>query len=302
LDKINIKGRRILVTGGNGYLGRKLIEELLSNGALISSLDVQVNSLIKGCDYYQVDIRDSERLTEIISIINPQIIYHLAAIIDRTRDFSQVNDIFDVNVIGTVNLLNSLKNIDYDNFVFTSTSEVYGGKKIKAPFKENDDFIPASPYSLSKYNAEMVIKTFSELYNNNFTIFRLFNFYGVDMPENFFIPQLIEKLKKNASFDMTFGEQKRDFLHISNVIEALILAIDTKAYNELFNVCSGKGKTIKEIALELKQLLKSKSKINFGVLPYRNNEVWEMVGDNKKIKETLKFYTNFDFKDFAYDK
>jgi nucleoside-diphosphate-sugar epimerase len=138
----------------------------------------------------------------------------------------------------------------------------------------------------------MAIRTFSDLHKKNFTILRLFNFYGEDMPKNFFIPQLIEKLKDNKDFDMTLGEQKRDFLHISDILEAMILATDTIAYNELFNVCSGQGKTIKEIALELKQLLNSQAKINFGALPYRENEVWEMVGDCSKLKNQLNFSIN----------
>lgn len=289
MDKINLKGKRILVTGGNGYLGRNLIKKLLSQGALVSSLDIQKNSVNEGIVYYQVDIREEKALLKVISHINPQLIYHLAAIIDRVRDFSKVNAILEVNLKGTINILNSLKNINYENFIFTSTSEVYGGKKIKAPFKEADVFIPASPYSLSKYNAEMAIKTFSELYNKNYTILRLFNFYGEDMPKSFFLPQLIEKLKNDEDFDMTFGEQKRDFLHVTDILKAMILAIDIEAYNELFNVCSGNGKTIKEIALDLKQLLKSKSDINFGKLPYRNNEVWEMIGDCSKLKQRLNF-------------
>mgnify|MGYP005992192335 CR=1 FL=1 len=138
----------------------------------------------------------------------------------------------------------------------------------------------------------MTIKTFSELFNKNYTILRLFNFYGEDMPKSFFLPQLIEKLKNDEDFDMTFGEQKRDFLHITDILNAMILAVDEEAYNELFNVCSGEGKTIKEIALELKQLLKSKSSINFGKLPYRNNEVWEMIGDCSKLKQRLNFSPN----------
>ncbi|MCK4663283.1 MAG: GDP-mannose 4,6-dehydratase, partial [Bacteroidales bacterium] len=179
--------------------------------------------------------------------------------------------------------------IEYENFIFTSTSEIYGGKSIKPPFKEDDNFIPASPYSLSKYCAETSIKTFSEMYQKNYTILRLFNFYGPDMPNQFFIPQLISALKNNENFNMTKGKQVRDFLFINDIIQAMILSTDINAYNEVFNVCSGQGITLHDLALQLKMILNSKSKINFGAVPYRENEVWEMVGGNTKIKETLKF-------------
>ena len=294
MDKINLKGKKILVTGGNGYLGRHLIYEFLNRGAIIFCIDISKETTLKVIKYYQVDLRDKERLNEVIKEIQPDIIYHLAACLDRRRDFDNIEYIFDTNLKGTINLLNSLREVRYENFIFTSTSEVYGGKHIKAPFKEDDQFVPASPYSLSKYCAETSIRTFSEIYQKNYTILRLFNFYGPGMPNQFFIPQLISAFKKNNDFNMTDGKQVRDFLFINDIIQALLLATVEKAYNEIFNVCSGQGITLRELALQLKMILNSKSKINFGAVPYRENEVWEMVGDNTKIKKKLSFGINID--------
>ena len=293
MDKINLKGKRILVTGGNGYLGKHLIYELLKRDAIIFCIDISKETTIEEIKYYQVDLRDKKRLNSIIDVIQPEIIYHLAACLDRRRDFDNIEYIFDTNLKGTINLLNSLRDVRYENFVFTSTSEVYGSKHIKAPFKEDDQFVPASPYSLSKYCAETSIRTFSEIYQKNYTILRLFNFYGPDMPNQFFIPQLINALKKDNDFKMTEGKQVRDFLFINDIIQALLLATVEKAYNEVFNVCSGQGITLRDLALQLKMILNSKSKINFGAILYRENEVWEMTGDNTKSKELLKFKQNY---------
>lgn len=289
MDNINIKNKRVLITGGNGYLGGKLAKELLTKGALVFSIDIQSNSLCKGVEYFKVDITDFNQLNDVVHKVAPDLIYHLAATLDRTRDFGLTNKIFQVNVNGTINLLNALKDVNYERFIFTSTSEVYGGNKIKAPFKEDDKFTPASPYSLSKYSAEMAIKTFSDIYHKDFIILRLFNFYGEDMPKNFFIPQLIDKLKKNEDFDMTKGEQIRDFLHINDVVKYLLIASESKSKKTVINICSGKGVTIKNMALELKEKYKSHSKINFGAIPYRKNEVWEMFGDTNKMKKFLNF-------------
>ena len=292
MEKINLKGKRILVTGGNGYLGKHLIYELMKRGAIIFCIDISKETTLEVIKYYQVDLRDKERLNEVIKEIQPKVIYHLAACLDRRRNFDNTERIFDINLKGTINLLNSLREVRYENFVFTSTSEVYGGKHIKAPFNEDDQFVPASPYSLSKYCAEMSIKTFSEIYQKNYTILRLFNFYGPGMPNQFFIPKLISALKNNENFNMTKGEQIRDFLFISDIIHALILATESNAYQEIFNVCSGDGVSIKELALKIKGKLKSVSKINFGAIPYRKNEVWEMVGDNSKLINNLGFHYN----------
>ena len=287
MDNIKFKNKRVLITGGNGYLGGKLAKELFTKGALVISIDIQSNSLCKDVEYFKVDLTDFNQLNDVVHKVAPDLIYHLAATLDRTRDFVLTNKIFQVNVNGTINLLNALKNVNYERLIFTSTSEVYGGSKIKAPFKEDDEFTPASPYSLSKYSAEMAIKTFSDIYHKDFIILRLFNFYGEDMPKNFFIPQLIDRLKKNEDFDMTKGEQIRDFLHVNDVVKYLLLASESKSKKTVINICSGKGVTIKNMALEFKEKYNSHSNINFGAIPYRKNEVWEMFGDTNRMKMFL---------------
>ena len=183
-------------------------------------------------------------------------------------------------------LLNTLKSINFTNFIFTSTSEVYGLSRDKA-YQETDEVMAASPYSLSKLNAENAIKTFSKIHKKNYTILRLFNFYGEGMPSGFFISDLVEKLKTNENFDMTFGEQKRDFLKIESVVEALILSTLEKAQGNTYNVCSGNGFKIKDLAERFKMHINSTSTINYGALPYRKNEIWEMIGDNVKIRKEL---------------
>ena len=260
MGDIVLKNKRVLVTGGNGYLGRILINKLLVSGAIVSSIDLNHDSCQNSVSCYNIDLLDKKKLKDVVSKVQPSVIYHLAANLNRTRDFSIASRLFDVNLTGTLNLLDSLTEVEYENFIFTSTSEVYGGGIIKTPFFEDENFVPASPYSLSKFCAEMCIRTFSEINNKNFTILRLFNFYGEDMPKNFFLPQLIDKLKKNEDFDMTFGEQKRDYLHIYDVVNALILALKKEAYNDIFNVCSMKGITIKNLAAFLSLIFVKKTR------------------------------------------
>ena len=118
------------------------------------------------------------------------------------------------------------------------------------------------------------------------------------MHEEFFIPQLLKALKNNGTFKMTKGEQERDFLYIDDIIQALLLTINNeKAKNEIFNVCSNKSVMLKDFAIDCKHIMNSNSKIDFGALPYRENEVWNMVGDNSKIKRFLGFKVNFDVKE-----
>jgi nucleoside-diphosphate-sugar epimerase len=290
MDTVNLTGQKILVTGGNGYLGYNFIKRLLDQKAFVSVIDVSPNATDLNIGYYQVDLSEEKTIKQVVHEINPDYIFHLAALLNRSRDFSICNDLIEANLIGTINLLNAIKDIDYTNLIYISSSEVYGNEN-QSPFKENMLVSPTSPYSLSKYFGEKAVSTFSNIQSKNFTILRLFNFFGKDMPKNFFLSQLIDKLKNNENFDMTKGEQKRDFLHVLDVIDAMILAVNKRSYNQIFNVCSGEGKTLKELAIEAKELLNSKSEINFGAIPYRKNEIWEMIGDNTKIRFKLGWKT-----------
>jgi nucleoside-diphosphate-sugar epimerase len=236
---------------------------------------------------FTVDITNFDETYKVIQKIKPDIVYHLAANISRNRDFTIYKEMATVNVQGTLNILKSLEGIDA-HFIFTSSSEIYGNNA--SPFHENQIPKPVSPYSLTKINAEMLVQTYSTNQSKKFTNLRVFNFYGESMPEGFFIPQMIQSLKKGEDFLMTKGEQVRDFLYVGDVVKALVLtAKNTSSYGETMNVCSGKGTKLSQLAAAVNTSMKTKAKIVLGAIPYRDNEVWEMIGDNSKIKKITGF-------------
>ncbi len=284
MGAINIKNKRVLVTGGNGYLGSFLVKALEKENANVFVVSRNSELLY---NHFAVDITDFDAIHKVVQEIQPDIVFHLAANISRNRDFAIYTDMAKVNVTGTLNVLQALQNLDA-HFIFTSSSEIYGNNK--SPFHENQLPKPVSPYSLSKVNAEMLIQTYCLNHNKKFTNLRIFNFYGERMPEDFFIPQMINSLKREEDFLMTKGEQTRDFLYVDDVVEALLLtATNTNSYNETMNVCSGKGTKLSELAAAVNERMNTKAKIILGAIPYRDNEVWEMIGDNSKIKQKLGF-------------
>ena len=292
MGSIDLKGKRVLVTGGNGYLGRHLVTQLKKEDANVFVIDKggeQANDQV-----FLFDITDKELVEAIVTLIQPDIVFHLAASLNRERNFDNYREIHDVNLNGTFNLLETLKHVQYENFIFLSSSEIYGGNE--PPFHEGQIPDPASPYSLTKVFAENLIQTFSKIYQKKYTILRLFNFFGKDMSPKFFIPQMIQTLKDNKPFEMTEGEQKRDFLYLDDVINGLILVAKHDAQNETYNLCSGNAVSLKELVLEVKSNLNSQSEIVFGALPYREHEVWNMVGDNSKIQKTFGFEVKFDLR------
>lgn len=285
---IELKNKKILVIGGNGYLGRFLVNALKEIGATVFVISRDCKS---SDSQFKVDITNFEETYKVIQKIKPDIVYHLAANISRNRDFSIYEEMAAVNVQGTLNVLRSLDAIDA-HFIFTSSSEIYGNNV--SPFHENQIPKPVSPYSLTKINAEILIETYCNNHNKKFTNLRVFNFYGENMPEEFFIPQMINSLKKGEDFLMTKGEQVRDFLYVGDVVSALILtAKNQNSLGQTMNVCSGKGTKLSQLATAVNTTIKSKAKIILGAIPYRDNEVWEMIGDQSKIKKIINFIPKF---------
>ncbi len=282
---IDLKDKKILVVGGNGYLGSFLVKVLKENEA-----DVSIIS--KDCEQsdsqFNIDITNFDEIYNVIQKIRPDIVYHLAASISRDRDFSIYEKMAAVNVQGTLNILRSLKDVNA-HFIFTSSSEIYGNNI--SPFHENQIPKPVSPYSLSKISAEILIQTYCINHDKKFTNLRVFNFYGENMPEGFFIPQMINSLKRGEDFLLIKGEQVRDFLYVGDVVNAMVLtAKNTNSQGETFNVCSGKGTKLSQLASAVNTTMNTKAKIVLGAIPYRNNEVWEMIGDHSKIKNSIGFY------------
>lgn len=284
MGSISLENKKVLVVGGNGYLGSFLVKALKNENA-------QVFVVSNNCDEtdtsFITDITNFDETYKIIQKIQPDVVYHLAANISRNRDFSIYESMAAVNIQGTLNVLKSLENLDA-HFIFTSTSEVYGNNS--SPFHEEQIPKPVSPYSLTKISAELSIQTYCNQYQKKFTNLRVFNFYGEHMPESFFIPQMINSLKRGEDFNMTKGEQVRDFLYVGDVVEALILtAKTTDSYGETMNVCSGEGTELSQLAKAVNKTMSTEAKIVLGAIPYRDSEVWEMIGDQTKIKKITGF-------------
>ncbi len=291
MGQVILKNKKILVTGGNGYLGRHLVAQLRRAQAQVSILD---RAGANSAGNLITDITDAQAVQDAVRKVNPDIVFHLAASMNRARDFDRYDEIHEINFSGTRNLLFALRETSCSHFIFTSTSEVYGANR--APFRETQLPDPVSPYSLTKVLAEHLIRTFGRTYQMGFTILRLFNFFGPDMPPHFFIPVMVRALRENRPFEMTEGAQKRDFLYVDDVVRAMILAAEHVPGGETYNVCSGRAVSLRELVLEVKQLLNSRSEILFGARPYRRNEIWNMEGDPSKIQEAWHFRPQYDLR------
>ena len=251
---------RILITGGGGYLGSRLAETISAGGAECYLLDRSFNETssslaarLSNVHLVSVDLNDKNKLLRVCRRIAPDHVFHLAASIDRTRDFGAFKGIWKINVGGTLNLLEALQEVPYKSFSFSSTSDVYGTINIP-PFYEDQAPSPLTPYSLTKLMAENLITSWSYCNNKPFTIYRIFLFMGPDMPPTTFIGQLFDAMKNGKEFLMTEGFQKRDYLILDDLITCITTLAGQESVNrEVINLCSGRSVSMKEIVYKVQE-------------------------------------------------
>jgi len=246
--------KKILVTGGVGFIGSHLVDFLSKNENEISVIDnfstgkieylSQVKNkvkIIKGdlriLDFVMKNIKDAD------------IVFHLAA--NYSVEYSSKNPIFDFesNAVTTLNVLEAMRKNDIPTIVFTSSSTVYGDSE-KFPIQESAELKPISNYGASKVSAEMYIHSFSQLYGIKGLILRYANIMG-PRSEHGIVPDFINKLKKDRRKLLILGngKQKKSYLHVSDCIDASLFLLEhfNKSF-DVFNVGSEEWITVDEIA------------------------------------------------------
>jgi len=291
--------RKVLITGGGGYLGSHLAAKIAENHkAQIFLLDLKFEESQKQNSRFslaEINLCNKSDVEEFVFGVKPDYVFHFAALLDRKRDFALFDKIRAVNVDGTLNLLCSLRNSGCRNFLFSSTSEIYGSNQ--APFIETQHPFPVSPYSLTKLMAESLIKTFSDLYAIPFTVMRIFNFFGPNMPDETFFGQMCLAYRNGEVLKMTKGEQKRDFLYIDDLLNRIVyLADKSKQKYNLYNLCSGKSLSIIEIAQMFHKITDGKFQFSTE-LDYRPNEIWDTSRSDERFRELGFNLKTTDFED-----
>lgn len=253
--------KRILITGGAGFIGTHLIKKVkkdyevyvvdnLSNKKSIEntlSIKDAVTSIFKE------DIRDKEKISKIIRECKIDSCVHLAAKISVPESVIDPFTTMDVNVTGTLNVLEACIRNSVKRFVFASSAAVYGHAKV-LPIIENIPLKPISPYGASKAAAEEIINGYSTLeeFDSMITL-RLFNIYGVGQSDEY--AGVITKFKERISKDLPpiiFGDgnQQRDFISVQDVVESILMALEPpKEVNHgIFNIATGVPTKIDDLA------------------------------------------------------
>jgi len=251
---------KFLVTGGAGFIGRHLVAKLLHDQHEITIFDNFSSSskndithlLEDGVGLVIGDILDYDLLLK--SMPNYDFVIHLAAQTSVSQSIADPKTTIDIIVDGTVNVLKSCVKTNVKNLIFSSSAAVYGNS-LNTLLSENSQLSPLSSYGASKLVAEYNLQTFSKLFGLNSISLRLFNVYGNGQSSE---AGVIRKFLKNISKELPLeifgdGTQTRDFVHISDVIEAFYCAIRNieAKRGEVYNIGSGSATSINELALLL---------------------------------------------------
>jgi UDP-glucose 4-epimerase len=282
---MSFKNRRVLITGADGFVGHFLTARLIADGAIVSVIDRMAPKSKRSVDQMIGDLRDKAFVRSSVRRCRPEFVFHLAATKDRSPEIPDFYKAIEVNLLGTLNLLSALKSIrQLRSAIVMGTAEEYGHNQ--CPFKENMREMPVSSYSFSKACMTQLCGTLSRLHRIPVTVIRPTLAYGPGQDTNMFLPSLITELLNRRPFSMTLGAQTRDYIYVTDLVDALIRASLAKGHKgAVFNIGSGKPVKLARLASMAAGLLGKNDLVKLGKKAYRAGEIMEYYVDNSKAKK-----------------
>ena len=292
--------KKVIVTGGAGFIGSNLVDELINNGVEVVVFDDlstgNINNINSKAIFHKLDISDlkpnSKKIEDIFEDIKDvEVIFHTAAKARVQPSIVDPVSFNKANVDGTLNMLCLANELKVKRFVYSASSSAYGNAS-KFPTSETHPTNPISPYGLQKYIGEQYCEVFSKVYQLETVSLRYFNVYGERMllegayclVLGVFANQLLNGKKMTINND---GEQRRDFTYVGDVVNANILAAEFKGnlLGEVFNIGNGFNYSVNEVARM------------FGGETISGNTVLEpliTLSDSSKAKDILGWFTKGD--------
>jgi len=302
---MNFSYKKILVTGGAGFIGSNIVKTLLERGVKVRVLDnfatgkkKNISPFKKNRNFELIegDLRNSSTIKKAVRGID--FILHQGAL--PSVIYSIDNPILanDVNILGTLNILEAAKEFRVKRVIYASSSSIYGNSEV-LPKTEDMCWNPLSPYALSKYAGERYCQIYYQIYGLETVCLRYFNVFGPNQNPNSqysaAIPKFISLIKRGKR-PVIYGDglQSRDFTYVENVVAANILACQRdNAVGEVFNIASGKPFTLLQVVSILNKILGKNIKPKFAKV--RSGDIKYSLASIKKAKIKLGYEPKIDF-------
>lgn len=296
----SLSNKKILVTGAAGFIGSHLCERLTEQKILVTGLDnfddfysrdikeanIKDLLLLDNFKFIEGDIRNTDCIESILTEEKIETIVHLAAKAGVRPSINDPVSYQDVNINGTMVLLEAAKKSNVKKFIFASSSSVYGNNK-KVPFSENDNVdFPISPYAATKKAGELLCHTYSHLYDIDITCLRYFTVYGPRQRPDLAIHKFSRLIEANQPIPV-FGDgsMQRDFTYIDDTIDGTMAAINNCRSYEIYNLGESRPVRLDKLICEIEKALGKKAIINR--LPMQPGDVYQTYADVTKAKAAL---------------
>ncbi|MDA8073241.1 MAG: SDR family NAD(P)-dependent oxidoreductase [Actinomycetota bacterium] len=287
-------GSRALVTGASGFIGSHLVRRLVADGVEVHALTSATSSVYgvrlvpvrEQITVHEGSLADRSAMDALAGAVRPTHVFHLGAYTHVGKSWQRVDECIQVNVQGTVNLLQALERVGYRRFVNVGTSEIYGD--VPAPFREDQPVRPISPYAASKYGAECFARVLHQGRGAPIVFLRPFNAYGPAQSTDRVIPEIIVRALRGEPVRMTQGRQTREFNYVADLVDAMVRAAATDGVEgELFNLGCGEDVAVRDVASTVLAMLGNPVEAHFGALPERPTEIWTMRSDSRRAVDRL---------------
>lgn len=306
---MNLKGKKVLVTGADGFIGSHLVETLLKRGCDVRAfvfynsfntwgwLDSLPQEELRGIDVFAGDIRDPNGVATAMK--GCDVVFHLAALIAIPFSYHSPDSYIDTNIKGTLNVLQAARQFGTERLLVTSTSEVYGTAQY-APIDEKHPFQGQSPYSATKIGADRLAESFYRSFETPVVIVRPFNTYGPRQSARAVIPTVITQLLSGAS-SIRLGSltPTRDFNYVKDTAAGFVaLAEADGAIGQEINIASGEEHSIGDIARTIIAEINPEATIVTDEQRMRPDasEVFRLIGDTTKLKGLTDWRPHYDMK------
>lgn len=292
---------RILISGATGFIGANLSYFFLKKNFNVhiflrqNSNPWRLTGILSRLNKHQVDLRQRRKLNQVVKLIRPQVIIHTAAASIYRNQQVMDHEMIDINLTGTVNIINAVNELDYQAFIHTGSSSEYGTRD--KPMQETDVCLPKDIYGVTKLAATRYVQVIARRNHKPVVTLRLFSPFGpLESPKRL-IPYAIGRALTNQSLHLANPQGVRDFIYIEDVVAAYAKAIKfaSKHSGEIFNIGSGKQHSVQLAINTIIKATKSTSELKWDKVPASQQDTDRWQANITKASKLLSWQPSNSF-------